>query len=79
MNMTDRINVMIELNGKILIDDNKVYTFHKRIKDNLELQENINSCVFCKSAINLVCKNNIYVCTECIEKLKNAKSGDYFY
>lgn len=77
--MEDRINVMIELDGKILIDNNKVYNFHKCIKDKLELQENINSCVFCKSTINLVCKNNIYVCTDCIEKLKNAKSGDYFY
>ena len=50
--------------------------------DKEKINENtpeIKACIFCKSVINLVCKKGMYICTDCIKSLKNAKAGDYFY
>ena len=69
--MSDKVNITVELHGDIIIKTDK-----EKINENTP---EIKSCIFCKSVINLFCKKGLYICTDCIKSLKNAKAGDYFY
>ena len=69
--MSDKVNITVELHGVIIIKTEK-----EKINENTP---EIKSCIFCKSVINLVCKKGMYICTDCIESLKIANRGDYFY
>ena len=64
------MDVAVLGNQYILINlENSSITLHNREK----------SCVFCHIICDLVYYKNHAVCTHCLEKLKDAKPGNYFY
>ena len=45
----------------------------------ITISKHISSCFFCNAAMFLVRIGRFSVCRMCIDKLNNAKDGDYLY
>jgi bifunctional DNA-binding transcriptional regulator/antitoxin component of YhaV-PrlF toxin-antitoxin module len=50
-----------------------------KLENTLVIKRRTPSCVFCNAAGNLVRMGRLYACRCCIERLNNAKIGDYLF
>ncbi|MCL2697631.1 MAG: hypothetical protein FWE74_06080 [Oscillospiraceae bacterium] len=56
-----------------------IQMFLRPLYSELVLKKLTQGCVFCDSAGNLVRVGRLCVCLNCVERLKNAKPGDFLY
>lgn len=75
----DKIDFNIEICDKLSLktDGNFILIDIKEKKFTLKSRKEF--CIFCNCEFDLVKNQNLYICIDCINKLKNTKAGDYIY
>ena len=73
-----KINIPKVYLDEIGIKDNEELTIFTRV-DEIVIKKQVFECVFCANSLNLTGFGKFHACRSCIERLYNAKVGDYLY